>query len=376
MRRRLTDLFAFDRSVECFALPPDEDRWMSQTTVSIEGSRWHINGERTYPGTRLEGLLMNSRMVQATFDDLNPDTRSRWAGPDGPWDAEANVDRFIAQLPTYHAHGLRAVAVNFQGGSPEGYSESQPWRNSAYEADGTLRADYAGRMARVIDACDALGMVVMLGLFYFGQDERLTDEMSVVRAVDQVTDWLVDRGDGNVLIEIGNEVDLDRRFQKPHYEHTILRVERGDELIARVQERSAGGLDTPAGRLLVSTSLSGGVTLAPEIAAAVDFVLLHGNDVEDPAGIGRLVADSRAVAGYRGQPVVFNEDDHYDFDKPTNNLVAAVDAGASWGFFDYRRLGEGHAEGYQSVPTDWSISSARKRGFFGLLKRLAEQGKE
>ena len=241
MRRRLTDLFAFDRSVECFALPPDEDRWMSQTTVSIEGSRWHINGELTYPGTRLEGLLMNSRMVQATFDDLNPDTRSRWDGPDGAWDAEANVDRFIAQLPTYRAHGLRAVAVNFQGGSPEGYSQSQPWHNSAYEADGTLRADYAGRMARVIDACDALGMVVMLGLFYFGQDERLTDEAAVVRAVDQVTDWLVDRGDGNVLIEIGNEVDLDRRFQKPHYEHPILRVERGDELIARVQERSAGG---------------------------------------------------------------------------------------------------------------------------------------
>lgn len=344
---------------------------MSQTAVSIDRSSWHINGALTHPATRLEGLLMNSRMVQATFDDLNPKTRSRWDGPDGVWDAEANTDRFIAQLPTYRAHGLRAVGVNFQGGSPEGYSQAQPWRNSAYDADGSLRPDYAARMGRVIDACDALGMAVILGLFYFGQDERLADEAAVIRAVDEVTDWLVERGDRNVLIEIGNEVDLDRLLERPHYEHTILRVERGDELVRRVQERSAGRLDTPAGRLLVSTSQGGGQALAPEIAGVVDFVLLHGNGVEDPAGISRQVADTRAVAGYRGQPVVFNEDDHYAFDAPANNLVAAVEAGASWGFFDYRRAGEGHAEGYQSVPTDWGTSSTRKRGFFGLLKELA-----
>ncbi len=161
---------------------------------------------------------MNSRMVQATFDDLNPETRSRWGGPCGVWDAEANTDRFIAQLPVYREHGLLAVTTNFQGGSPEGYSRDQPWNNSAYGVDGTLRADYAGRMGRVIDACDGLGMVVILGLFYFGQDERLRDEAAVVRVVDQVTDWLVERGDRNVLVEIGNEVDLDRLgFERVHY---------------------------------------------------------------------------------------------------------------------------------------------------------------
>ena len=53
--------------------------------------------------------------------------------------------------------------------------------------------------------------------------------------------------------------------------------------------------------------------------------------------------------------------------------MAAVAAGASWGFFDYRMAGEAGEQGYQSVPTDWSIGSARKRGFFETLKALASE---
>jgi len=348
---------------------------MSQTTVSIEDSRWFINDAVTYPGTRLEGLLMNSRMVQATFDDLNPATRSRWDGPDGVWDAEANTDRFIAQLPTYRAHGLLAVTTNFQGGSPEGYSRDQPWENNAFGSDGTLRDDYAARMGRVIDACDALGMVVILGLFYFGQDERLNDEAAVIRAVDQVADWLTRRGDGNVVVEIANECDLDGRYGPERaargepttwYEHEIIRAERAGELIGWFRERTSGGF-------LVSTSQCGGSVLHPDIAAAQpDLLLLHGNDTRGPDAIRAMIAASREVPGYAGQPIVINEDDHFNFDQPDNHLLAAVESGVSWGFFDYRMAGEGHAQGYQSVPTDWGMSSERKRGFFGTLKRAAE----
>jgi hypothetical protein len=70
-------------------------------------------------------------------------------------------------------------------------------------------------------------------------------------------------------------------------------------------------------------------------------------------------------------PVLFNEDDHFDFDKPWNNLTAAVSAYAGWGYFDYRMAGEGFDEGYQSVPVNWGISSARKKGFFKLLKEMS-----
>ncbi|MBA3332053.1 MAG: hypothetical protein H0T39_14480, partial [Actinobacteria bacterium] len=38
------------------------------TTVSIEGTRFLVDGQVTYRGAPAEGLLLNSRMVQALFD--------------------------------------------------------------------------------------------------------------------------------------------------------------------------------------------------------------------------------------------------------------------------------------------------------------------
>jgi hypothetical protein len=52
-------------------------------------------------------------------------------------------------------------------------------------------------------------------------------------------------------------------------------------------------------------------------------------------------------------------------------MVAAVSVYAGWGFFDYRFKEEGYDEGYQSIPVNWGISSARKKGFFDLLKEMA-----
>ena len=69
-------------------------------------------------------------------------------------------------------------------------------------------------------------------------------------------------------------------------------------------------------------------------------------------------------------PIVFNEDDHFDFEKPENNFKSAVGSYASWGYFDFRMKGEGFDEGYQSVPVNWGISSGRKKGFFKLLAEI------
>src|SRR5918997_1288103 len=72
-----------------------------KTEVSIEGTAFHINGKptykgRTWNGRKIEGLLFNSRMVQGIFDDLNPQTRPRWAYPDtGRYDAERNTREFL-----------------------------------------------------------------------------------------------------------------------------------------------------------------------------------------------------------------------------------------------------------------------------------------
>jgi hypothetical protein len=332
-----------------------------KTAVAIKGDAFLINGEptykgRTWNGKKVEGLLLNSRMVQATFDDLNPETRGKWAYPDTKtWDADRNTREFVAAMPEWRKHGLLAVTLNLQGGSPMGYSKDQPWHNSAFTADGTLRKEYLARLEKVLDKADELGMVVILGLFYFGQDERLKDEDAVKRGADNALDWLADKGYRNVLIEVNNECNV-------RYDHAILKPERVHELIERVKKYR--------GQFLAGTSYGGNTVPKENVVKASDFLLLHGNGVAKPERIAEMVKQARAVPGYRPMPILFNEDDHFDFDKPMNNFVAAVGEHASWGYFDYRMKDEGFDDGYQSVPVNWSLSSPRKKGFFKLLSEI------
>ena len=336
-----------------------------QTTVRIVGEDFHLNGRPTYAGRswnghRIEGLLLNSRMVQATYDDLNPETAKRWAYADtGQWDAERNVREFIAALPEWKRHGLLAVTVNFQGGSPEGYSKTQPWENSAFAPDGSLRPAFTDRMRRVLDAVDAQGMVVILGYFYFGQDQRLRDEAAVIRATDEAMRWLLDGGWRNVLVEVNNECNV------AAYDHEILKPARVHELITRVRKTERNGR-----RLLVGTSYGGGAIPQENVVRASDFLLLHGNGVTNATRITQMVKQTRAVPGYRPMPIVFNEDDHENFDQPANNFAAAVAEHVSWGWFDYRRKGEALDEGYQSPPVNWGLRSDRKRAFFQYLAEI------
>jgi hypothetical protein len=361
--KRLLPLFSASIAY-CFAALTPLQAADRKTAIAIQGEDFHINGQPTYAGRewkghRIEGLLMNSRMVQGVFDDRNAATRERWKYPDGgKWDPERNVNEFLAAMPEWRNHGLLAFTINFQGGSPEGYSKDQPWHNSAFEEDGTLREDYAARMARVLDRADELGMVAIVGYFYFGQDERLRDEAAVLRATDQATQWLLKGGWTNVLVEVNNECNV-------RYDHAILKPERVHELIERVKKTEVNGR-----RLLASTSYGGGTIPKANVVRAADFLLLHGNGVSNPDRIGEMVRQTRKVDGYVPKPILFNEDDHFDFDKPRNNFIAALEARASWGYFDFRKKGEGFDEGYQSVPVNWSISSERKRGFFRLLREI------
>jgi hypothetical protein len=342
----------------------------SKTVVSIQGREFLVNGRptyeaRSYDGMKVQGLLFNSRMVQGIFDDRNAETRARWNYPDGPWDPERNTREFVAAMPLWKAKGLLAFTINLQGGSPEGYSRSQPWSSSAFETDGALRPDATARLARILDRADELGMVAIVGFFYQGQERRMDDEQSVVRATDAATDWLVGQGYTHVLIEVANEAD------NAGFKYDSVKPSGGAvRLIERVKERSKGRIGSPAGRLLVSTSLNGGRVPSDSLVNAVDFVLLHGNGVQNPSRIAQMVEETRALASYRGQPILFNEDDHFDFARPENNMLAALRAYASWGYFDYRMSGEQFDDGYQSVPVNWTISSPRKREFFELLSRV------
>ena len=42
-------------------------------------------------------------------------------------------------------------------------------------------------------------MVVILGYFYFGQDQHLKDEQAIIQAVDNITNWILNKGYRNIV---------------------------------------------------------------------------------------------------------------------------------------------------------------------------------
>jgi hypothetical protein len=108
-----------------------------------------------------------------------------------------------------------------------------------------------------------------------------------------------------VLIEIANECDI------PMYTHSILKPPREHELIERMQRIARNGQS-----LLVSTSYRGRSLPSAEVVRCADFLLLHGNGESNPHRIRHLVRVARRVPGYTPKPILFNEDDHFDFRAP------------------------------------------------------------
>ncbi len=269
-----------------------------KTTVSIQGDRWYINDEITYPGTPAEGLLMNVRMVNATFEDRNRDD----------FDPDANTDAFLAAMPDYVEHGIRAVTLCLQGGFP-GYEDAL---NSAFNSDGSLRPDYMARIGRVIQACNAHGVVVILGLFYQRQDGLFEDADALRNAVRNAMEWLIEKDYQNVVVEIANE------YGHGGFNQDLLRQAAGQvELIELAR--------SVAPELYISTSGGGDGTLHDEVASASDFLLIHYNHTSlgnIPNRIDRL----RSL----GRPIVCNEDEKVG-EEGAEAARISVEHGASWG---------------------------------------------
>jgi len=384
-----------------------------RTEVAIRGDAFSINGRPTYArrrfnGKRIEGLLMNIRTVQGIFDDLNPETASRWVYPDTKqWDPERNTNEFTAAMPEWKRHGVLAFTINLQGGSPgfaggrgrrgapgapgpvapegagrglpadapqgregraaggRGPTGPQP-ENSALDPEGNLRPAYMARLQRILDKADELGMVAIVGYFYFGQDQRLKDEGAVRQGVLNATNWILDHGYRNVLVEVNNECNIS-------YDHDILKPPRVPELIELVKAQTRNGR-----RLLVSTSFGGTTSGGPRdhpdtpissaVVKASDFVLIHGNGPNDPALIKRCIAGTRSLAGYRPMPVLVNEDPNFQFSEPSNHLLASVEEYVSWGYYDQGQ--SNYQDGFQSPPVNWTINTDNKKQFFELVKKV------
>jgi hypothetical protein len=338
-----------------------------KTVVSIRGNQFLINGKPTYEGrswqgNTIEGLLMNSRMVQGIFDNLSVASADTFAYPDTKkWDATRNTNEFVAAMPLWKSYGLNAFTLNMQGGSPYGYGNFD-FLNPGFNADGSLHPGYMQRLDKILGKADELGMVVILGLFYFGQDQRLKDEAAVIDATRNITHWLFDKGYRNVIIEINNET----LGVIKQYDHEILLYPRVHELIDLVKSISRNGY-----RYLVSTSFPAQIVPTQNVLNTADFVLFHANALRDTQKYIEHIAKVKKAVGNRVMPIVINEDDNFNFASDSSHLAIALRNYISWGYFDYRKKGVTDLKvGYQSIPVDWGINSEDKKAFFNKVKEV------
>lgn len=329
--------------------------------------------DHTYHGRPVEGLLFNSRMVQAVFDDECPETRHLWKYPDtGQWDPDRNTEEFCQHLPEYYRYGLRAVTVGLQGGgsiyTPEVYAR---YINSAYRPDGSFKTPYFNRLARIIEVADRVGMVVIVNYFYIQQAKRIQDEKTVFNITEKVTDWLLRTGHRNILVDVANEaMDV--------WPHAIFRPDNIHRLIRAAQSVSLQGR-----RLMVGASTCGGDAIpTAQWRRVEDMSMPHGNGCT-PEELKQKLQRLKDTAEYqdRPRPLLINEDSVF-----VENMEAALDEYASWGFYcqgygsDYkdRMNWKQHPRedkfeelsGFQTVPVNWGINTRLKRRFFQCLDEI------
>jgi Bacterial Ig-like domain (group 3) len=327
----------------------------SKTVVSLQGTSFLINGQLTSPGKPAEGQLLNTRMAQAIFDDDNPATVGDWAYPDTHvWDPRRNTNEFVAMLPAYAQHGIRMITVGLQGGCPAHTPPAlscpggdHPWIVSAFNADGSLKPAWLRRLDQVIRGADDNGIVVMVQFFYHGQEAKVLDQFT---AVNNITDWLVNGGYRNVLVETANECNAGYS--------TYLDCSNEMNVIKQVQLRSGG-------KLKVSVSFTGGGMPSDDVISQEDLVLLHGNG-QTTQQLVDLINGLKDKPAYKANPtpIVVNEDS-----TSLDNMNASVAAGVSWGYLDTGV--NNYVDGFQSPPVNWTINTDAKRAFFDNALRLA-----
>jgi hypothetical protein len=150
----------------------------AQNIFSVKGARTYLNGN--------EFQSIGLRCANALLSDNS-------------------VNDLVSHLDEYKQYGLNTISVFFMGSR---FSDIH-----GYNIDGTLNPVYRTRMAKLIDACDKRGMVVLLGILYWGSGmhERTNQyyagwtQAEVNNAMQNTVKWLRDNKYRNVFIDPDNE---------------------------------------------------------------------------------------------------------------------------------------------------------------------------
>jgi hypothetical protein len=321
--------------------------------------------QRTYSSSeyrpQAKGKLMNIRLVQALYHDEW--LKSRTFEPD------ANTNAVIAALDFYKSHGVLMINVCLQGGQAGydhqiyGLDRSNGYRFgpekgthvSAFHPDGSLKAEWLGRLERLLAAADQRGMVINLMYFYQGQDELFESTEAIHNAARNITDWLIEKKFRNVIIDIANEWDLpgDHWDFASYIPENILNLIK--ETRDRFQKRHADYA------LPISASSDGRMNYPESFLGSVDLVLLHGNGRTPQQKLQRA-ADVKNW----DRPILMSEDDN-GRTSTTAHLAAELascdaffDHAAGWGYmpwvqaqrFPFRYLPSGPSEVREDLPEE------------------------
>lgn len=318
---------------------------MPNTTVSIQGESFLINGKLTY--TEIEhgnpnahGLLMNARFIQGIFDDkANPHCYARWGKKS--WNPAQHTAGLVAALPEWRKYGLRAFTVGLQGGGPCFTVDNLDIENNPFGEDGKqLDPAYAERLDRLIRGADAVGMVVIVSYFYGAQTRFLKDGRAIRNAVTTASRFLREGGYTNVIIEIANEYDV-----PPFQRHPLLYYPEGVATLIDLARAESGGL---------AVGCSGkGNSYNREIAEAGDVILIHGNGTTRQRYYNMI---SDIQSWNLNKPIVCNEDS-----QAIGQLEVAYKTRTSWGYYNNMTK--------QEPPADWSVTKGEDL-FFAM--RMAQ----
>lgn len=322
---------------------------MGQTSYEIRGQDFYINGAKTYAelpesDPKMQGLLFNTRFIQGIFDDRNPENRGKYDRFGKIFSAKQNTEDLIAALPDWYQKGVRAITVGLQGGGPiYTYADWSVIDTGCFSADGKhMDAAYCDRLVRVIEACDRLGMLVIVSILYQAQAHLLRDGVAIAEAVRTACEFLRGLSYENIIIEIANEQDVGD-FQQ----HPLVSSGEGMGFLLRMAREWSGG------RFAVGSS-GGGGSWKLEIVENSDVILVHGNGLRRREYYDFI----RTVREFApDKPIVCNEDSQC-----FSQLAVCRATHTSWGY--YNNLTK------QEPPADWGITAGEDDFFARRLEQL------
>ena len=227
--------------------------------IGIHGNKITLDDIYINNGTKAEGMLLNSRMIQGISDGFNaypyPDTKK--------WQPQRNTDEFVANMEVWKSYGLNSFTIGLQGGSPTTNTKSQSQVNTAFNADGSLKPAYMGRLKQILDRSIQLRMIPIVSLFYQSQAAKtLKSSAAVKQGTINVLEWLKVNNYTNVIIEPANECD--------YVTFKVVGLYCTQNIVDLIKLANSYGF--PSGN-----SLKGGNLPPSSILSASQVILVHGN---------------------------------------------------------------------------------------------------